>query len=223
MSYRFRHYLSFLLEKGLIARKHLLKLFESPLFSADEYGRMKKLNLASSEHIIPGWVNVDIRDIPGINYVVDVRDLSMFPDASFDLVRASHILEHFYVNELERVFGEWNRVLRPGGWMVICVPNFNSTLLRYLANPHSINPCLANEFGTAILSQIYGFGYMGPENHFYKHRMVYNYNGLANVMGKYARLENIRSFNFLLEEPYTLGILDDSTNVFSLNLAGQKK
>lgn len=222
MPYRFRHYLSFLLEKGLIFRKHLLKFFESPVFSPDKYRRMRKLNLASSNRILPGWVNIDVRDIPGIDYVVDVRDLSIFPDASFDLVRASHILEHFYIDELEKVFSEWNRVLRPGGWIMVCVPNFNLTLLRYLVNPHSINPCLISEFGTAIVSQIYGFGYTGHENHFYKHKMVYNQKSLAAVMKKYGGLKNIRSFNFLLEEPYILGILDDSTNVFSLNLAGQK-
>jgi len=222
MSWRFRHYLSFLLEKGFIFRKHLFKSFESPLFTAAEYKGMKKLNLACSDRIIPGWINVDVRDIPGIDYVVDVRDLSIFPDASFDIVRASHILEHFYVDELENVFSNWNRVLRPGGWMIICVPDFNLTLLRYLINTHSINPCLISEFGTAVLSQIYGFGYTGPEHCFYKHRMVYNRKGLTAVMKKYGKLRNIRSFNFFLEEPCTAGILDDSTNVFSLNLAGRK-
>lgn len=222
MSYRFRHYLSFLLEKGFIVRKHMFKSFESPLFTAAEYKGMKKLNLACSDRIIPGWINVDVRNIPGIDHVVDIRDLSIFPDMSFDIVRASHVLEHFYVGELEKVFSSWSRVLRPDGRMIICVPDFNLTLLRYLVNPHSINPCLIPEFGTAVLSQIYGFGYAGPEDSFYKHRMVYNRRSLTAVMKKYGKLRNIRPFNFLLEEPYASGILDDSTSVFSLNLIGQK-
>lgn len=222
MSYRFRHYASWALAESFFFKKHLQRFFQTPVFSADDYKRMKKINLASSDHIIPGWINVDIRKIPGVDYVVDVRDLSVFPDASFDLVRASHVLEHFYVNELEKIMNEWNRILRPNGRMIICVPDFDLTLIRYFVNPHSINPCLVDEFGTSLLSQIYGFDYSVPENNYYKHKMVYNRKSLTAIMKTYGKLKNIRTFNYLLEEPYTIGVNDDSTNVYSLNLVGQK-
>jgi len=222
MSYRIRHHLLHWLGKILLFKKHIGKSFTSPLFSPGEYKKLKKINLACSDRIIPGWVNVDIRDIPGIDHIVDARDLSIFPDESFDIVRASHVIEHFHINELEKVFKEWTRILRPGGWLIICVPSFDITLLRYLVNPHSINPLLFSEFGTAIISQIYGFSCTEPENEPYKHKMVYNYKSLSMLMKTYGKLKNIRSINFLLEEPYTLNILDDGTTEYSLNIAGQK-
>ena len=205
-----------------MVQQKIRSLFYRPLFSFDGYKNLKKINLASSDHIIPGWMNVDIRKVAGIDQIVDVRDLSAFADDSFDIVRASHILEHFYVDEVPNVLAEWRRVLKPGGWMIVCVPSFRATILRYKVNPHTINPCLIEEFGPAVLSQIYGYGYTNAENHYYKHRMAYDRRSLAMVMEKYAGLRNVRLLNFLAEPPHTLGVVDDSTNVYSLNLAGQK-
>lgn len=222
ISYRISHYFAFSLERMLLARQHFLKIFQKPLFHSQEYMKMKKLNLACSDRIIPGWVNVDARNLPGVDHVIDIRDLSIFPDASFDILRASHVIEHFYLDELDKILKEWSRVLKPGGWMIVCAPSFDLTILRYFVNPQSINPLLTPEFGTAILSQIYGFGYRNTENPFYKHRMVYNRKSLEALLKQFAGLKNLREFNFLNEEPFTLGIIDDSTNVYSLNLAGQK-
>lgn len=50
---------------------------------------------------------------------MDMHQLT-FPDASFDVVFASHSLEHAY--DLDRALGEWQRVTRRGGWWAIEVP-----------------------------------------------------------------------------------------------------
>ena len=42
-----------------------------------------------------------------------------FADASFDLVIAAHVLEH--LPEPVAALAEMRRVLRPGGWVVICI------------------------------------------------------------------------------------------------------
>src|SRR5690348_12814625 len=39
-----------------------------------------------------------------------------FPDAAFDLVLGHAVLHH--LPDLDRAFGEFHRVLRPGGWIV---------------------------------------------------------------------------------------------------------
>ena len=51
----------------------------------------------------------------------DVRELP-FDDNFADEVLAVHVLEHFYVWEVEDVLTEWIRVLKPGGKLVIEVP-----------------------------------------------------------------------------------------------------
>lgn len=47
-----------------------------------------------------------------------------FPDASFDLVISSNVLEH--VDNPQKVIDESVRVLKPGGHIVIVVPNYGS-------------------------------------------------------------------------------------------------
>jgi SAM-dependent methyltransferase len=47
-----------------------------------------------------------------------------FPDASFDIVYSSNVLEH--VNEPPKVVAEIVRVLKPGGYAQIVVPNYGS-------------------------------------------------------------------------------------------------
>lgn len=57
---------------------------------------------------------------------IDKRhDVSRLPfdDMEFDWVHASHVLEH--VEKTISTCNEWIRVLKPGGWLVIAVPDFH--------------------------------------------------------------------------------------------------
>jgi predicted SAM-dependent methyltransferase len=61
---------------------------------------------------------------PHVDHLGDARDLSRFPDGTFDAVYASHVLEHFdYAGSLLEALCEWRRVLAPGGLLYISVPN----------------------------------------------------------------------------------------------------
>jgi SAM-dependent methyltransferase len=67
----------------------------------------------------------DVETMFGKRYVTDARDLSAIADASYDFVVASHVLEHL-ANPL-RALHEWKRVLRPGGVLLILVPDRRNT------------------------------------------------------------------------------------------------
>lgn len=67
-------------------------------------------------------VTVDIRDETKPDYRCDVRKLP-FDNNHFDLIHASHILEHFRRNEWNEVLEEWIRVLKVGGIFELIVPN----------------------------------------------------------------------------------------------------
>jgi SAM-dependent methyltransferase len=57
------------------------------------------------------------------NLRLDVTELS-FPDATFDVVVCNHVLEH--VPDDRRAMSELRRVLKPGGWALLQVPDVDS-------------------------------------------------------------------------------------------------
>ncbi|APB34215.1 hypothetical protein GlitD10_1889 [Gloeomargarita lithophora Alchichica-D10] len=86
----------------------------------------------------PDWKIVDVEPRPEVDYVMDASDLSGFGDESVDVIYTSHVLEHFHHtlnNELLRVLVEWRRVLKPGGRLLISVPDLRILCWLY-GNPN---------------------------------------------------------------------------------------
>jgi len=67
-------------------------------------------------------VRVDIDPEVKPDILADVRNLPL-PDREFDVVFASHVLEHFGFKWTKNVLKEWIRVLKVGGELQIVVPN----------------------------------------------------------------------------------------------------
>jgi SAM-dependent methyltransferase len=51
-----------------------------------------------------------------------------FPPETFDLITCWHVIEH--VGDPRRVVGEFYRILRPGGWVVLATPNLEDRIFR---------------------------------------------------------------------------------------------
>lgn len=58
---------------------------------------------------------------PGHQYIVDAARLTAIDDEAYDFLLASHVLEHV-ANPL-KALQEWRRVLKPGGYALILLPN----------------------------------------------------------------------------------------------------
>jgi predicted SAM-dependent methyltransferase len=72
----------------------------------------------------PNWQILNVNPGPSVAFVGNAIDLSRFSDGEVDQIYASHILEHFsYRHEMEQVVTEWYRVLKPGGRLLVSVPN----------------------------------------------------------------------------------------------------
>jgi len=80
-------------------------------------------------HEVQPVIRLDHRLIVKPNVVGDVRVLP-FRDNVFEVVYASHVLEHFHYRETDSILREWLRVLRPGGEFQIFVPNLTWCLLQ---------------------------------------------------------------------------------------------
>ena len=83
-----------------------------------------RLNLGSGLAPIPGFVNVDaLEESPGVDVGADISERLPFEDGAAELVYASHLLEHFPTDQVPKLLAEWRRVLRPGGVLLIAVPD----------------------------------------------------------------------------------------------------
>jgi SAM-dependent methyltransferase len=83
-----------------------------------------RLNLGSGTDVRPGWTNLDVAPLPGVDVVHDLSLLPLpFEDASFDEVLCKDILEHV---DYVAVLRELHRILRPGGRLRVHSPHFTS-------------------------------------------------------------------------------------------------
>jgi predicted SAM-dependent methyltransferase len=92
---------------------------------------MRTVKMARNLHIggttrSDGWEVLNANQAPYVDHVCNANDLSRFADNTYDKIYASHVVEHLdYVGELQNTLKEWNRVLVPGGEVLISVPNLD--------------------------------------------------------------------------------------------------
>lgn len=89
-----------------------------------EYASELKLHLGCGGIHIDGFVNVDIKYLPGVDVVGDVRHLPSFEENSVKLIYASNVLEHLGRWEYTPALERWYALLRPGGILRLNVPDF---------------------------------------------------------------------------------------------------
>lgn len=73
-----------------------------------------------SKHTELAPYEFDHKTVPGVTYIADVVDLSIFEDSKYDFTFSSHVLEHL-VNPL-KAMAELYRVTKPGGFTIAVLP-----------------------------------------------------------------------------------------------------
>lgn len=95
-----------------------------------------KLNLGCGSDIRPDYTNVD--KFPGSAEVVQAEmPLLPFADRSADEALLSHVLEHFGYADAETMCREILRVLKPGGFAIIEVPDVQWCIAQFLGAPEA--------------------------------------------------------------------------------------
>ena len=108
-----------------------------------------KLHLGCGSDVRPGWVNLDLAPAhlePTPNALFIAYDLRLdlpLRDNCCRLVYSSHFLEHLDLHHGVQMLRECHRVLRPGGVLRLCLPNFGALLKAYAAGDESYHELIA--------------------------------------------------------------------------------
>lgn len=155
-----------------------------------------KLNLGSGRVPLEGYRNLD-------GYFGDSLYPLNFSDDSVDEVRAVHILEHFGHRQTYDILREWVRVLKPGAWIKLAVPDF-----RWIAESYLTKRSTPPE-GHAMKDYLMG----SQVNEADFHKSIFDLETLNDLM-KQVGLTEI--------QPWVSEITDCAALPVSLNLKGRK-
>jgi predicted SAM-dependent methyltransferase len=144
-----------------------------------------KLHLGCWRRQLPGFVHVDLCDLPHIDHRTSVDDLGMIADGSAELIYASHVLEYFDAVQAPKVLAEWRRVLQPGGTLRLAVPDFDALLEVYRTSGRL----------ETILGPLYGRMEVAGADQVIYHRTVYNLPRLRAVLED-AGFTNVRRYDW---------------------------
>jgi len=90
-----------------------------------------RLQLGCGNQIFENYINVDYKQLYGVNVQADVRQLP-FKDNSIELIETYHTFEHIPRQEVASTLNGWYKVLKPNGILIIEIPDFNQNCRDYL-------------------------------------------------------------------------------------------
>ena len=158
-----------------------------------------KLDLGSGPRQgVNGWTTIDMNYWTTYTLNADIcwdlRDGILLPDKSVNKIYTSHVLEHIPYNELIPFLIEIRRVLKDGGELSVCVPNFRFYIDAYMENrlfseKNSWWQTALVETGSSM-DQLNYMAYMLDE-----HKYMFDEENLINTLSK-AGLINVRLRDF---------------------------
>lgn len=93
-----------------------------------------KLHVGCGNVHIDGYCNVDIRYMPKVDKVDNIKFLRSFKPNSIEVIYACAVLEHFTRWEYKGVLKRWCELLQPDGVLRISVPGWEELTEHYKNN-----------------------------------------------------------------------------------------
>lgn len=93
----------------------------------------RRLHIGAGKLYLPpsdGWTNHDLFSSVNADVYADMTALPFVPN-TFDLVYASHVLEHCHRHCILATLSHWRDILKPGGTLRLAVPDFGAVVKHY--------------------------------------------------------------------------------------------
>ena len=158
--------------KAIIRNKFLVLLLGGKKTNLNKFvksGCGPSLHIGPGNVDLPGWINIDARNLGNTHIVSSDLSLSMFAGGSVDQIYLCHVFEHLSYSSGVLFLKRAYEVLIPGGVIIISVPDFDRIIDAYNKNDKNLN---------SIKSALMG-GQNYSENY---HLSMYNRSYLATVL-----------------------------------------
>ncbi len=94
-------------------------------------GKARHLHVGCGPKYLPGFVNIDANPRQKLDLWLDVRCGLPYATNSVDSIYSTHMIEHFYPDELEQFFRECGRVLKAERGLRLIVPSLKNAITAY--------------------------------------------------------------------------------------------
>ncbi len=128
-------------------------------------------------------VRLDIDPSVRPDILASITDMAPVPDASIDAVWSSHNFEHLFQHEVSQAARECLRVLKPGGRLLISVPDLKPVAEAILAGRLDL-PLYESPAGPiSAHDMLYGYGAaIAAGHHYMAHRTGFTQESLGRVL-----------------------------------------
>jgi len=141
---------------------HLAKKWGDDFFDkqrvAPEFGEGIRLNLGCGRFHLDGFTNIDQFENVEPDLLCDVTCLP-YKAGTVDEIYAGHLLEHFHFEDGKNALRYWQSILKQGGKISVCVPDYDYLVKKYVENP---SPDALIEMNNAYI-----YSYIQPSPHLY--------------------------------------------------------
>lgn len=162
-----------------------------------------KIEVGSGYNPHPGYKHLDIRkDLPDLDYVCNFSKTKLpFMDGEVSEILANHVIEHISFRKLPFVLGEWKRVLKRGGKLILRTPDLRFICEKYLKGEVTpewpgdeayIKENLSKDITPSWWANLKLFSGQDYEANF--HHVCFDFEMLKNLLEKYgfSRVKRIK-------------------------------
>ncbi len=123
-----------------------------------------RLNLGCGHIPLDGFINVDRRELPGVDVVAEVNDLPSDVSGA-DEIFSAHMLEHFPQEQLRReLLPYWKSLLKKGGVIRAVVPDAEAMIREYTAGKYPYDDMREVLYGGQDYDGDFHFNMFTPEH-----------------------------------------------------------